>query len=92
MFFSAIRDVSKWSAKMRQPLEEVYGTEGFPKLWEAWIDGVIPFAKKPNGTDILMFLTTWPHGHLVASYADILWPAAKFFLIQIHAAIAPNRT
>ncbi|XP_008336700.1 valacyclovir hydrolase isoform X2 [Cynoglossus semilaevis] len=54
--YNAIRDVSKWSAKMRQPLEEVYGTEGFPKLWEAWIDGVIPFAKKPNGSVCMEFL------------------------------------
>ena len=28
-----VEDVSKWSPRMREPLEAVYGVEGFPKLW-----------------------------------------------------------
>ena len=28
-----VEDVSNWSARMRQPMEAVYGVEGFPKLW-----------------------------------------------------------
>jgi len=31
-----VGDVSQWSARMRAPMEEVYGVEGFPVLWEAW--------------------------------------------------------
>ena len=25
--------MSKWSPRMREPMEAVYGVEGFPKLW-----------------------------------------------------------
>ena len=28
---SQVRDVSKWSDRMRKPMEEIYGVEGFPK-------------------------------------------------------------
>lgn len=38
--YESIRDVSKWSEKMRQPMEEMYGKEGFPKLWSEWIDAL----------------------------------------------------
>lgn len=48
--YNAVRDVSKWSAKMRKPLEDVYGAELFSKMWEAWIDGVAPFLKRPEGS------------------------------------------
>lgn len=51
----AVRDVSMWSARMRQPMEEVYGAEVFAKTWEAWVDGVAQFAKRPEGTEF-MFL------------------------------------
>ena len=27
----AVRDVSKWSERMKKPMEETYGKEGFPK-------------------------------------------------------------
>jgi len=33
----AVEDVSKWSPRMRAPMEEVYGVEGFPVLWSAWV-------------------------------------------------------
>lgn len=36
---SGIRDVSKWSPRMREPLEKVYGAEGVAELWSAFIDG-----------------------------------------------------
>ncbi|XP_065072970.1 valacyclovir hydrolase isoform X1 [Ochlerotatus camptorhynchus] len=47
--FENIRDVSKWSARMREPMEKVYGTEGFPKIWSAWVDGMINMYKQRNG-------------------------------------------
>ncbi|XP_039984464.1 valacyclovir hydrolase isoform X2 [Xiphias gladius] len=48
--YDAVRDVSKWSARMRQPMEEVYGAEVFAKTWEAWVDGITQFAKRPEGS------------------------------------------
>uniref|UniRef100_A0A3Q4BMW0 AB hydrolase-1 domain-containing protein n=1 Tax=Mola mola TaxID=94237 RepID=A0A3Q4BMW0_MOLML len=47
--YEAVRDVSKWSARMRQPMEEVYGPEIFAKMWEAWVHGIAQFAKRPEG-------------------------------------------
>merc|ERR1712127_675603 len=31
-----VADVSKWSPRMRAPMEAVYGEEDFPRLWGAW--------------------------------------------------------
>jgi len=36
-----VEDVSNWSARMREPMEAVYGVEGFPKLWSAWCQAYI---------------------------------------------------
>lgn len=49
----AVRDVSKWSARMRQPMEEVYGAQVFAKTWEGWVDGIAQFAKRPQGTEYI---------------------------------------
>lgn len=48
----AVRDISKWSARMRKPIEEVYGAELFAKTWEGWVDGISHFAKRPEGTKV----------------------------------------
>ncbi|XP_066578984.1 valacyclovir hydrolase isoform X2 [Amia ocellicauda] len=48
--YNGIRDVSLWSERMRKPLEEMYGAEYFVKTWEAWVDGICQFAKKPEGS------------------------------------------
>lgn len=48
--YNEVRDVSKWSARMRQPMEEVYGEQVFAKLWEAWVDGIAQFAHRPEGS------------------------------------------
>ncbi|XP_020511104.2 valacyclovir hydrolase isoform X2 [Labrus bergylta] len=48
--YEGIRDVFKWSARMRQPLEEVYGAETFAKNWGAWVDGFAQFSKRPEGS------------------------------------------
>lgn len=47
--FEKIRDVSKWSERMRKPMEEMYGIDGFPKLWSAWVEGVLEIIKKSGG-------------------------------------------
>lgn len=44
-----IRDVSKWSAKMRAPMENLYGVEYFPQLWSEWIDGMKQLCERNNG-------------------------------------------
>ncbi|XP_065884505.1 valacyclovir hydrolase-like [Dysidea avara] len=36
--YEAIRDLSKWSQKMREPLEQEYGKEGLHELWNGWCD------------------------------------------------------
>uniref|UniRef100_A0A3Q4I4Y4 Biphenyl hydrolase like n=1 Tax=Neolamprologus brichardi TaxID=32507 RepID=A0A3Q4I4Y4_NEOBR len=48
--YNGVRDVSKWSARMRQPMEEVYGVQVFAKLWEAWVDGMAQFVHRPEGS------------------------------------------
>nr|XP_057928292.1 valacyclovir hydrolase [Doryrhamphus excisus] len=47
--YNAIRDVSKWSTRMRQPMEEMYGAEAFAKTWVAWVDRFAQFAERPQG-------------------------------------------
>lgn len=48
--YNAVRDVSKWSARMRQPMEEVYGAQVFAKTWEAWVDGIAQYVHRPEGS------------------------------------------
>lgn len=48
--YDAVRDVSRWSPRMRQPMEEVYGADVFAKTWEAWVDGIAQFADRPEGS------------------------------------------
>lgn len=54
---TAVRDVSKWSARMRKPMEDVYGAEVFAKTWEAWVNGIAQFAKRPEGTQSMLLQT-----------------------------------
>uniref|UniRef100_A0A0A1WSN3 Valacyclovir hydrolase n=1 Tax=Zeugodacus cucurbitae TaxID=28588 RepID=A0A0A1WSN3_ZEUCU len=46
---TAIRDVQKWSPRMREPMEKVYGVEGFSKLLSAWVDAVVAIYKERKG-------------------------------------------
>lgn len=36
--FQNMRDVSQWSPRMREPMENLYGTERFIELWNEWVD------------------------------------------------------
>lgn len=45
----AIRDVQKWSPRMREPMEKVYGVEEFRKLWAAWVDAAAAIYKDCKG-------------------------------------------
>lgn len=42
---------------MRKPMEDMYGAEVFAKMWEAWVDGIAHFAKRPEGTELMLLLT-----------------------------------
>ncbi|EDV54140.1 valacyclovir hydrolase [Drosophila erecta] len=44
-----IRDVAKWSARMREPMEKVYGVERFPQLWAEWVDAACAFYDQRDG-------------------------------------------
>ncbi|KAI1889216.1 hypothetical protein AGOR_G00176830 [Albula goreensis] len=48
--YNSIRDVSVWSARMRKPMEDMYGAQDFAKLWEAWVDGISQFTQRPDGS------------------------------------------
>uniref|UniRef100_W8BC12 Valacyclovir hydrolase n=1 Tax=Ceratitis capitata TaxID=7213 RepID=W8BC12_CERCA len=45
----AIRDVQKWSQRMREPMEKVYGVEGFAKLWSDWVDAASAIFRQRKG-------------------------------------------
>nr|XP_010303418.1 PREDICTED: valacyclovir hydrolase-like [Balearica regulorum gibbericeps] len=47
--YHGIRDVSKWSEKVKKPLEEMYGHKYFAKTCEKWVDGISRFAEKSDG-------------------------------------------
>lgn len=44
-----VRDINKWSEKMRAPMIQVYGEDYFKKTWSSWIDGVLRLYEKQNG-------------------------------------------
>ncbi|XP_074493110.1 valacyclovir hydrolase-like [Sebastes fasciatus] len=45
----ALCDVSAWSPKLRDPLEEAYGAEGLVKNFALWMDSAKEIAKRPGG-------------------------------------------
>ncbi|XP_055384332.1 valacyclovir hydrolase [Condylostylus longicornis] len=47
--YEAIRDVKKWSPRMREPMEKIYGVDGFPKLWSDWVDIMTLIYKEKKG-------------------------------------------
>lgn len=47
--YESIRDVNNWSEKMRQPMESMYGKEGFAQLWSNWVDTLLQIYKERQG-------------------------------------------
>lgn len=47
---SEIRDVSKWSEKMKAPLVKLYGLDGLQNMWNGWCDALAEIFKQ--GGDI----------------------------------------
>ncbi len=50
--FENTRDVTSWSPRMREPMEEMYGKTYFPKLWSDWIDAIIAIQKATSDGDL----------------------------------------
>lgn len=47
--YNIVRDISKWSPRMRQPMIEMYGKEYFQATWSAWIDACQRIYKEQGG-------------------------------------------
>lgn len=47
--YEAVRDVDKWSERMKAPMIEMYGEEYFRSTWNAWVDGILAFKGTENG-------------------------------------------
>ncbi|XP_025261795.1 valacyclovir hydrolase-like isoform X2 [Camponotus floridanus] len=47
--YENIRDINKWSERMRTPLIQVYGEDYFRKTWSDWLDAILRLYKKQNG-------------------------------------------
>ncbi|KAG5315111.1 BPHL hydrolase, partial [Acromyrmex insinuator] len=47
--YESIRDINKWSEKMRIPMIQIYGKDYFQKMWSDWIDAVLRLYEKQNG-------------------------------------------
>ena len=47
-----VSDVSKWSARMRKPMEDIYGVDYFPQLWNEWINGIMTIANSNSDKNI----------------------------------------
>ena len=50
--FEKIKDVSNWSVRMREPMEKIYGTTYFTKLWSDWVDAAVGIYKEREGGDL----------------------------------------
>lgn len=46
---AGVRDLDKWSPRMRAPFEEVYGKEYFKSQWNQWIDAYKSYLDEHDG-------------------------------------------
>ncbi|PNF31661.1 hypothetical protein B7P43_G15689 [Cryptotermes secundus] len=44
-----MRDISKWSERMKAPLIKLYGEEGLTTMWNQWTDALVGIYKNQNG-------------------------------------------
>jgi len=49
--YEKIRDVEKWSPRMKQPFVDLYGEKYFSDTWNAWVDS-FQMILKTNGGNI----------------------------------------
>lgn len=48
-YYLGIRDINKWSEKMKAPMIQIYGEDYFRNTWSNWIDAMLRLYKKQNG-------------------------------------------
>ncbi|XP_013188182.2 valacyclovir hydrolase isoform X2 [Amyelois transitella] len=46
--YKNVKDVSKWSKRMREPMEQVYG-DFFAQYWAEWVDGMVALFEAKDG-------------------------------------------
>jgi len=44
-----MRDISKWSERMKAPLIKMYGEEGLTAMWNQWVDTLHGMYKNKDG-------------------------------------------
>jgi len=49
LYFSGMRDISKWSERMKAPLIKLYGEEGLTAMWNQWVDTLLDMYKNKDG-------------------------------------------
>ncbi|XP_050429696.1 valacyclovir hydrolase-like isoform X2 [Adelges cooleyi] len=47
--YENIRDIQKWSPRMKQPFIDLYGEKYFSETWSAWVDAFQEILKENNG-------------------------------------------
>ncbi|XP_053593283.1 valacyclovir hydrolase-like [Microplitis demolitor] len=47
--YKSMRDVSKWSDKMKGPLVAIYGEENLHKMWNSWVDAMVQVFEHNKG-------------------------------------------
>ncbi|XP_023709549.2 valacyclovir hydrolase [Cryptotermes secundus] len=47
--YENMRDISKWSERMKAPLIKLYGEEGLTTMWNQWTDALVGIYKNQNG-------------------------------------------
>ncbi|XP_076111404.1 serine hydrolase BPHL-like [Mytilus galloprovincialis] len=47
--YRGLKDIWKWSEKMRSPFMTLYGEEYFQKTWEEWVEAIEKYFTKRNG-------------------------------------------
>lgn len=51
-----MRDVGSMSERYRKSMEELYGVEGFAKMWANWVDAMVQIRKERQQGDICRWL------------------------------------
>ncbi|XP_077289145.1 serine hydrolase BPHL [Arctopsyche grandis] len=54
--YDNVRDINKWSAKMKEPMIAVYGEKYFEETWHKWCDGVKNIYYTNRGDICMSFL------------------------------------
>merc|ERR1711936_129763 len=81
-----VKDVSNWSARMREPMEAVYEVEGFPKLWSAWCQAYINIWEEDGGNICSHEVYASPYSTEMCNLFEITLSP----LLQVHKISCPT--